>query len=160
MRKLLLIPIAVIFIFVILNQKENNDIRVRIIPNSNSINDLKVKEEVKGLVGEYLKAIYDKDYEVCKKNIESSIDELKIILNKHYNDVDVSFDKHTLYNKTYNDNAIKNENTYTLYIEIGDARGDNWWGTIYPNLLEISSSNEYQYESLFVNLINKIKEEK
>ena len=158
MRKLLLLVILVLFVVALINKNNDEEIRVRIIPNSNSDVDLKIKEECKGIVAEYLYYIYNRDYKACIENINSTINELERILEIRFIEVDVSFSKHTLYNKAYNNNAVKNENHYTLYIILGDGNGDNWWGTVYPDLLQISSEDEIKYESLLVNVINKIKE--
>ena len=69
----------------------------------------------------------------------------------------ITFDNHTLYNKTYNNNVIKNSNELTLYIEIGNGKGSNWWGTVYPDFLLVNSSEVMEYESIFVNIFKKIK---
>lgn len=153
MRKFILIIIALLFIISLINIHDGKEeIRVRIIPNSNSGVDLSLKEKAKSITCCYLNKVYDSNYNECINNIKMTMDEFEDVLTKEIGKITISFDKHTLYNKTYNDNAVKNEKYYTLYIVIGDGKGSNWWGTIYPNLLEISSSDEIKYESLFVNL--------
>ena len=57
----------------------------------------------------------------------------------------------------YNNNVIENSNELTLYIEIGTGKGSNWWGTVYPEFLIVSSSEVMEYESIFVNIFKKIK---
>ena len=85
-------------------------------------------------------------------------DDFEIMLEKVLStDCTISFDKHTLYNKTYNNSAIKNETTLVLLVVIGSGGGSNWWGTVYPEFLDISSSEEVKYESLIVNLFRKIR---
>lgn len=158
MRKLLFVIVLVVAFlsFIISVNDKEKEIRVRIIPSSNNSYDLEVKEEVKELVLDYLSLIYDKDYEECKNNINQTYKELEIDLNNSFDDVSVSFDYHTLYNKTYNDSAMLNSEELTLYVVIGEGNGDNWWGSIYPEYL--SGSAEVSYESILVNVINKIKE--
>ena len=58
-------------------------------------------------------------------------------------------------NNTYVDNAIKDEEAYTLYIILGEGKGSNWWGTIYPEFLGISSEEEIKYKSFFYELFTK-----
>lgn len=154
MRKLLFV---LVFVFAFISvcfsfNNESDEIRVRVVPNSNSSSDLEVKEEVKSAVLSYLELVYDKDYDKCKDNISNTLGELELDLNNKYEDISVSFGYHTLYNKAYNENSEE----LTLYIVIGDGKGDNWWGSIYPEY--ISGSEEIEYESILVNVINKIKE--
>ena len=59
-------------------------------------------------------------------------------------------------NKTYNNNVIENSNELTLYIEIGTGKGSNWWGTVYPEFLIVSSSEVMEYESIFVNIFKNL----
>ena len=71
--------------------------------------------------------------------------------------VEVQFENHTLYNKTYNNNAVKNTNEMALYVIIGEGKGDNWWGTVYPEFLEVNGSEEVKYESLILSIFKKIR---
>jgi hypothetical protein len=157
MRKFLLIVVIIIFILSLVKTEKKEEIRVRIIPNSNSKEDITIKNEVKNAVSYYLYSIYDESFEVYKENISESVNGLKRVIEKEFCSCDVEFDYHTLYNKTYNGNKVKDEETLVLLIVLENGKGDNWWGTVYPNYLSISSSDEYKYESLFINLINKIR---
>ena len=157
MRKTLLIVIIIIFLISLANSKNSEEIKVRIVPNSNSYQDLKTKEMVKDAVVYYLSKIYDESFEIYEKNINDSVKELNEIIQIEYGSCNVSFDYHTLYNKTYNGNKVKDEKTLVLLVVLGEGKGDNWWGSIYPEYLCVSSNEEYKYESLFIKLINKIR---
>jgi len=159
MRKLGLIIVFIFFGITLLNNlSKEEEIRVRVIPNSDESRDLLEKEEAKELVICYLKEAYSSDYNEFISNINKTKDDFEIMLEKVLaTDCTISFDKHTLYNKTYNNSAIKNESTLVLLVVIGDGGGSNWWGTVYPEFLDISSSEEVKYESLIVNLFRKIR---
>jgi stage II sporulation protein R len=157
MRKLILFVVIILFILTIVNNEKDEEIRVRIIPNSNNEYDLKIKNKVKESVVYYLYNIYEEEYENYKKNIINSIDGLEKIISKEYSNCTISFDKHTLYNKTYNGNKVKDEECLVLLIILGEGKGDNWWGSVYPKYLEVSGSDVVEYESLFITLFNKIK---
>lgn len=73
--------------------------------------------------------------------------------------MEVSLSNHTLYNKTYNNSAVKNTSELTFYVVLGRGEGSNWWGTVYPEFLLVSSSEEVHYESLILSIFNKIKGE-
>lgn len=158
MRRILLIIVVFVFIVCIFYDKEQEEIRVRIVPNSDNKEDLFIKEKIKSITICYLKEAYDKDYNTYINNISVTIDDLKDVINKEINaEVLITFDNHTLYNKTYNNNVIKNSNELTLYIEIGEGKGSNWWGTVYPDFLLVNGSEVMKYESIFVNIFKKIK---
>lgn len=161
MRKLLLILLAIVCFIIILNHDNNKEIRVRIIPNSDSKKDLDVKEKVKNITICYLKNAYNEKYDIFIDNIEKTKDDFTSLLENSLNEnIKLDFNNHTLYNKTYNNSAVKNANQKVLYIIIGDGSGSNWWGTVYPEFLNISSSEETKYESLIVRIFEKLKGEK
>ena len=154
MKKLIIILIGILFfVSIFMNINNNDEIRVRVIPNSNSVEDKEVKEEVMKIVIGYLSSIDRENYKECINNINDNLYKLEDLLVEYNCKID--FEYHTLYNKTYNDNAIKDEKTYTLYVVIGEGKGSNWWGTIYPNFLGISSEEEIKYKSFFYELFNK-----
>ena len=154
MRKLILSFIIILFLAVyFINSNSDKEIRVRIIPNSDRLEDKELKNEVKKITIGYLASLERKDYNKTIEEINNSIDKLEYGWGDY--DAKVSFDYHTLYNKTYNDNAIKDEEAYTLYIILGEGKGSNWWGTIYPEFLGISSEEEIKYKSFFYELFTK-----
>lgn len=154
MRKLIISIIIFLFIAVFfINSNNEEEIRIRVIPNSNSVVDRETKNEVKKIAIGYLASLERKSYSTTIEEINESLDKLEYVL-RDYN-AKVSFDYHTLYNKTYNDNAIKDEEAYTLYIVLGEGKGSNWWGTIYPEFLGISSEEEIKYKSFFYELFTK-----
>lgn len=158
MRKCLLIIIIILSLFIFgkkFNDK-NQEIRIRIVSNSNNADDLILKNEVKNTVLNYIDLLYDENYDNLCYNITNTLEELSVDLNNQFNNVSVTFDYHTLYNKAYNNSAIENKKTKVLYIIIGNGNGDNWWGSIYPEF--INGSSEICYESILVNVFNKLKE--
>lgn len=158
MRKFTVIFLVIVSILIYINNKEEvEEIRVRVIPNSNSEVDLLVKEDVKNITVSYLKKAYDSNYYIYINNIEYGLSYLEEVIEKNIKEeVLITFDNHTLYNKTYNDNVIENTEELTLCVKIGDGNGSNWWGTIYPEFLLVNSNEVVEYESLFVNLFKKI----
>ena len=52
--------------------------------------------------------------------------------------------------------SVKDDTTLTFLVKIGDALGDNWWGVIYPEFLEVSSSEEVIYRSFIKEMIDKV----
>lgn len=162
MRKILFILIIIVCVVVMINNigDNNKEIRVRIVPNSNEVDDLQEKQIVKDITICYLKEAYDEDYNIYINNIEKGKVKLKeVIVENIKEDVLINFGNHTLYNKTYNNMVVENSTELTLLITIGRGLGDNWWGTVYPEFLSVNSGDVLKYESVFVELFNKIRGE-
>ena len=141
---LLLILFGVCFLF---TSKEEKEIRIRVVSNSDSIEDIIYKNNVV----DYLKTEILPFIELSDKSFKENHKEIKRILNEEFVDFDisVSYQKHTFKNKTYNDSALKNGKYKTLLITIGDALGSNWWGSIFNDRLQYESSEEVRYEWYF-----------
>ena len=161
MRKIIIIGIIILCAVMLFSRsQEEKEIRVRIIPNSDEASDLKVKEKAKNITVCYLKEAYDEEYNTYLKNLKQTISLFEVALEKELKeDVEVQLGNHTLYNKTYNNNAVENKNAMTLYVIIGEGKGSNWWGTVYPEFLSVNSSEEVKYESLILSIFKKIKGE-
>ena len=124
MKKLIgLIIVIVLFMFI----NKNDEIRVRIIANSNSKEDLEIKGEIKSKVEEFINTCNEDYTTYIKDNIKYLKDELNEI-----SKCSVSFEKHIFMNKAYNDISLQNEEYMTLLVVIGEGLGDNWWTTLYP----------------------------
>lgn len=159
MRKIIIGILIIVCIIIGLNScKETKEIRVRVIPNSDSKKDLEKKEIAKNITVCYLKEAYSKNYDEYLNHLEKTKDDFAEVLKKEIGqNVEIELGNHTLYNKTYNNSAVKNTKEMTLYIILGSGEGSNWWGTIYPEFLEVSSSEEVRYESLILSVFKKIK---
>lgn len=160
MKKLILILSIILFIIFMNNNEynvEEDSIRFRVIANSNSAKDIIMKEKV---VNELSNMLFDKErtFDETNKNIYSN---LKKIENK----IDTLFEKNN-YNKIYNISYGLNEfpkkeyrgktypaGTYkSLVIEIGEAKGNNYFCILYPSLcmLDYKETNE-SYENEKIN---------
>ncbi|MDE7264624.1 MAG: stage II sporulation protein R [Anaeroplasmataceae bacterium] len=161
MRKIIIVGIVLLFgLTLFFKLQEEPEIRVRIIPNSDEAYDLEVKEKAKTVTICYLKEAYDSNYETYVSNLRKTIPFFENALSQELKEnVEIQLGNHTLYNKTYNNSAVKNTSEMTLYIIIGEGKGSNWWGTVYPEFLEVNGSEEVKYESLILSIFNKIKGE-
>ena len=87
------------------------------------------------------------------QNINSSINE--------FNDMVESYNakgelvNHQFYLKEYNGKVIKDEEVLTFLVKIDNAVGDNWWGVIFPEFLEINSTDTSSVKSYFYEKIKK-----
>ncbi len=171
MKKIIFL-ILLIIISIILYVNVNADvvvpsdvIRVRVIPNSNSVIDQDMKDKVKNYVSNYmsikLNNVYD--LEEARDIIGNSIS----ILDEGISDIFRSNNYDMNYRIVYGDNyfpnkiyrgVVYNEGEYeSLVVYIGEAKGDNWWCVLFPPLclLEASEDDSVIYKSLVKELLDK-----
>lgn len=143
----------------------NESIRFRIIPNSNSILDISMKEKVKENINNRINLMSD------TRNIEQARIELKNNTKEIENIVSDTF-KENNYNKTFKVNYGYNyfpEKEYkgvkyesgeyeSLVVEIGEAKGDNFWCVLFPPLCMMEEENtqdEKEYKFFVSEIISK-----
>lgn len=168
MRKLILFILTVIvafFVYVNVNADIGEivipkaAIRVRVIANSNTVDDQSMKMKVKALIEKNISPLL-----VEIDNVEDARTIIRENINKLENDIEVFFDNEN-YNKdfivNFGDNYFPEKNykgvhydegSYeSLVVTIGQGSGDNWWCVLFPPLclLEADESdvddNEYQF---------------
>ena len=137
----LLVLLGVCFFF--FNNEE--EIRVRVLSNSNSKEDILYKEEVVT----YLKEQIFPFIELNDESFEKNHKKIEQMLNVKFNNITVTYENHIFMNKTYNDNALENKEYKTLLVSIGEGLGSNWWGSIFDNTLQKESVDEVKYEWYF-----------
>lgn len=172
-RKLILIILTIVTIYVVYNNVKaeeivipNTAIRLRVIPNSNNLLDQEMKAKVK----EYLETNLYKNF----ANV-NNIDEARIMINNNIPKIEediTSIFKENNYNMNF---KVKYGNNYfpqkeykgityeegyyeSLVVEIGEAKGDNFWCVLFPSLclLETEGTTEVEYKLGVLELINKI----
>lgn len=167
----ILIIIISIFVYINVNAEviiPNDAIRVRVVPNSNSVIDQNMKEKVKNYVSNYMTLKLDKvmDVNEARNIINDSIDELNQDIEKMFQDngydmdFTINFGENHFPDKAYK-GIIYNEGDYeSLVVYIGEARGDNWWCVLFPPLCLLEAdendTGEVEYKTLVGEVIDKI----
>ena len=167
----ILIIIISIFVYINVNAEviiPNDAIRVRVVPNSNSVIDQNMKEKVKNYVSNYMTLKLDKvmDVNEARNIINDSIDELNQDIEKMFQDngydmdFTINFGENHFPDKAYK-GVIYNEGDYeSLVVYIGEAQGDNWWCVLFPPLCLLEAdendTGEVEYKTLVGEVIDKI----
>jgi len=171
MKKIIFI---IFIIIVILNVKSREKyieipeeaIRYRIIPNSNTALDQFEKNYIQKSVEENLLNLVDKNsLEQTKDNILNNVDNIKKIAEgaseeiNYKEEIKVKYGKNYFPQKTFK-NKIYEEGYYeSLVIEIGEAKGDNFWCVLFPPLCMLENeqtSDEIEYKSFINEIIEKL----
>ena len=124
---------------------KNEEIRIRVISNSDSSYDILYKQEV--VV--FLKDEVFKNVKLTDGYFKQSYKSIEETLNQKFKNITVKYEKHTFVNKTYNGSALENDEYKTLLVYIGDGLGSNWWGSIFEDTLQYESNIEVKYEWYF-----------
>ena len=177
MRKLILFILTVIvafFVYVNVNADIGEivipeaAIRVRVIANSNTIDDQSMKMKVKALIEKNISPLL-----VEIDNVEDARTIIRENISKLENDIEVFFDNEN-YNKdfivNFGDNYFPEKNykgvhydegNYeSLVVTIGQGSGDNWWCVLFPPLclLEADESDvdDTEYQFFVKEMLDKI----
>ena len=143
----------------------NDAIRIRIIPNSNSVFDqnikLKVKDKIEITMYDLLKDVksFEEAEDIIKNNLELVDKDVKKILSEENYDegYKINFGKNYFPEKEYK--GVKYEAGYyeSLLITLGKGEGDNWWCVLFPPLclIEGEENTEVEYKSIVMEIIDK-----
>ena len=164
MKKIIFLTISVV-IGILVYQKNDeiiipsDSIRVRIIANSNNIEDLykkkKIKEEIK-------KDLYDlvKDVSNSKdasKSIENNLDKINNLVSSKTNDFNITYGMNYFPKKTYKGVLYNAGNYNSLVITLGKGLGENWWCVLYPPLCMIDeneTTTDVEYRSFVLDMLH------
>ncbi len=169
-KKIVIIFAVIIFCLVISKQQETvkipiDSIRIRIIANSNSIEDQNTKIKVKNDIEKKL-------YDLTEKS--QSLEETRKIINDNLTNIDKTV-QHTLEensiktdysikyglnyfpSKEYKGTEYSEGNYESLVITLGSGKGDNWWCVLFPPLCLIdyqeNDKNNIEYKFIVKEII-------
>ena len=147
MKKILFLIISVVIGVLVIQKNDEiiiptDAIRIRIISNSNSIEDLYAKEKLKNEIKKDLYS-YVKNVNTmaeARGNIKSNLDSIKKIISKNTDNFKINYGSNYFPKKVYK-GVIYPEGEYeSLVITLGSGLGDNWWCVLYPPLCMIDEN--------------------
>lgn len=117
-------------------------IRLHVLANSDSKEDQALKLKVRDEVIKKLKPLFDENGDIiaAKNIIEKNIDIIKkcaenvVFKNGYSYKVNVTLGKSDFPTKTYGELVLPAGSYDALKIEIGNAKGHNWWCVLFPPL--------------------------
>ena len=147
--KLLKICLIFMLLTTTISCNRQDELRLRIIANSDSYVDQQNKEIVKDAI----KKIYEKNSYIDVKIIKT---ELKEYLNDElYSEIFVELKNENFPAKSYKGKIIPSGIYPSIVITIGEGRGKNFWTMLYPEFFNISfeDENEIEYHSYIYDKI-------
>lgn len=138
-KRILQILLTIMYLIILPCCTNNSDeLRLRIVANSNSIEDQEFKIEVKNFIANYLenKNVLDIDILALEEVLKKEFEDL-IIVEKRF----VSYEA-----KAYQGKFIKSGMYETILITIGSGKGKNFWTLLYPEFFSISFEEDHEIE--------------
>jgi stage II sporulation protein R len=149
-RIFLIILLLISFIFIsaksyansIMEDLSSNIFRLHIIANSDSDEDQKLKLKVRDEIISYIKTLTNNSQtkseiiKITSNNLDKLTDIAKqVILENGYNyDVTVELGNFYFPTKYYGNISMPAGNYDAIRIKIGEAKGQNWWCSLFPAL--------------------------
>lgn len=138
-------------------------LRIHIRANSNSIEDQEIKYDIKAMVVEYLTPIVAEinskedlinSLNYNKSSIENIINaKLKEQGFNYLSNMKIS--NELFPTRTYGEYTFEADYYDALIVELGEAKGDNWWCVVYPPLCFKSANTKVVYKSKILEIINQ-----
>ena len=170
MKKIIVMCLVLLSIFGVYNGTHSkipdSAIRFRILANSNSPRDQKIKEDVKNILQ---KELYDllkstKNINQARDVIKNNINYFDNILSNEMKDKEYSYKidygMHYFPKKTYKGTLYAAGYYESLLVTLGKGEGDNWWCVLFPPMctLEAEETNneKIEYKSYFIDLFKNI----
>lgn len=172
--KKILTIIAITITFIAYDSTNNKDnivipdtaIRLRVISNSNTIEDQTQKQVIKNTIESYIanNLIDLNNINDARNTIQNNLDNLKKEIDKTIKDKNYNIDYTIKYGQNYFPKKQYKGITYndgyyeSLVITLGDGKGDNWWCVLFPPLCLLDNENqdEVEYKFLVKELLDKI----
>ena len=159
MKKILVILLIISIIFMLIKNEESlvipkESIRFRVIANSNSKEDIEVKEYLTNKIINNNKELFENKSLIDSRNkINNSIDSINSLIDKTFNELNYNKDYKVKYGINYfpekKYKGVKYTEGYyeSLVITIGEGKGNNYFCVLYPPLCLVDENyEEFEYK--------------
>ena len=174
MKKFIIILLACLSLYMFFSKTNNQEdvripdsaIRFRVLANSNSPRDQKIKQDVRDKMQKELYTLLEntKSTKEARNLIRGNMDNFNKILQEEMADKEYSYTidygMHEFPEKTYKGITYEAGEYESLLVTLGEGKGDNWWCVLFPPLClleaeETTNTNEVEYKSFIKELIEK-----
>ncbi len=146
--------------------KKNNEIiipddaiRLRIIANSNNIEDLYEKKKIKSEIENDIYSLVSntKSIDSARNYIKDNLENIRKLINSKTSDFKLDYGINYFPKKVYKGVIYPEGNYESLVITLGKGLGDNWWCVLYPPLCLINdndTTSDVSYRSFVYDILN------
>lgn len=171
MKKLISIMIAIVSIFLLAGCGSNSTmqeqyLRIHIRANSNSRIDQNIKYTIKDDLVNYLTPLVSQcnSFDEVVDMIGDNINDMENLCDNILTDNGFSYTSKIMINeeyfptRAYGEYVLESDFYDAIIVNLGEAKGDNWWCVIYPPLCFLNAKNvdknNIVYKSKILELIN------
>ena len=149
---IILVLVGIISFVFIISDKSSDEVRIRILSNSNSEIDKREKQIVKNALEEVLNEIDNLNIVVIKEKL------VKKLNGKIKNEIKVERVNSYYPAKSFDNKFIPSGSYDTILVTIGSGNGNNFWTLLYPEYyhIEFEEENEIEYRVYIIDIIKKI----
>ena len=173
MKKFIYITLIIVIIMLVYNNEKDKEtvkipdsaIRFRILANSNSPRDQRIKEEVRDKMQKELYQLLEnsKSTKQARNLIINNMDNFNSLLENEMKDKEYSYTidygMHKFPEKTYKGITYEAGEYESLLVTLGEGSGDNWWCVLFPPLCvmeaEETNTSKIEYKSFIKEIIEK-----
>lgn len=174
MRKIILVVLALISIYATYNASKEKEsvvipssaIRFRVLANSNSPRDQKIKEKVRDRLQSELYMLLEntKSINEARVLINDKIVDFKDIVEEEIDgeaySYEIDYGMHEFPEKTYKGVVYEAGEYESLLVTLGEGKGDNWWCVLFPPLCLLEAeenveTNDIEYKSYIKERLEK-----
>ena len=146
------------------NNHEADYLRVHIRANSNLIQDQNVKYKIKDQVVDYLTPLFldcktkQQAYYILQDNL-ANIERVadKVLVQEGFTyTCKAKLNNEYFPTRAYQELVLESGFYDALILELGEAKGDNWWCVVYPPLCFVEDQKNIEYKSKFIEIIKQI----
>ena len=160
--KKIIYSVLFLILLIVVSKPRYNMVRFRVIPNSNSSIDILIKEKV---VNELSTLLFkdSNDINETRNNVVNNLDRVnssivKVFSENNYNlKYKVKYGMNYFPRKEYNSIKFDAGLYESLIVEIGEAKGNNYWCILYPPLcmVDYEKSEKIEYKSKIYEVLSK-----
>lgn len=171
MKKLISIMIAIVSIFLLAGCGSNSTtqeqyLRIHIRANSNSRIDQNIKYTIKDDLVNYLTPLVSQcnSFDEVVDMIDDNINDMENLCDNILTDNGFSYTSKIMINeeyfptRAYDEYVLESDFYDAIIVNLGEAKGDNWWCVVYPPLCFLNAKNvdknNIVYKSKILELIN------
>ena len=173
MKKIILVLLLILSLHLFINTKQKQEtvkipdsaIRFRVLANSNSPKDQKIKEQVRDKMQKKLYSVLknSKSIDSAREIINNNMTEFDNIVKEEMKDKEYSYKidygMHEFPKKVYKGVTYDAGYYESLLVTLGDGKGDNWWCVLFPPLCvleaEEQNTSDVEYKSFVKEIIEK-----
>lgn len=173
MKKFIYITLVIVIIMLVYNNEKDKEtvkipdsaIRFRILANSNSPRDQRIKEEVRDKMQKELYQLLEnsKSTKQARNLIINNMDNFNSLLENEMKDKEYSYTidygMHVFPEKTYKGITYEAGEYESLLVTLGEGSGDNWWCVLFPPLCVMeayeTNTSKIEYKSFIKEIIEK-----